>query len=383
MTDSQQYSIRLPQKVYGGVNAIENLRGIASKFTKVVLFTDKSIGKAGLVARPLKLLKEAGVLCEVLDNVPTEPMADDAAALISDFRKLEADLIVAVGGGSVMDIAKLAAVLDTGDYTLRDLLEDPARAQKQVKTVMIPTTAGTGSEATPNSIVTVPEKELKVGIVNECMVADYIILDAYFTQNLPYAIAASTGIDALCHAIECYTGKKANPFSDIFAMEAMGLIFSNLEAACIPAGSYAAKSAMLTASFYAGIAIAAAGTTAVHALAYPLGGKYRIAHGVSNAMLLAPVMKFNEDAVRSRLAAIHDRLNGGEGSQEEKSVRVIERITKLVNDLGIPTSLTQMGVPAQDLEILVEKAMEVKRLLDNNAKRLEEKDVRAIYQQIL
>ena len=194
-------------------------------------------------------------------------------------------------------------------------------AKKCVKTLMIPTTAGTGAEATPNAIVAVPEKELKVGIVNDAMIADGVILDARMIKSLPGSIAAATGVDALCHAIECFTSKKRNPFSDTFALQAFEMIVKNIEKACDDPGAMEEKSNMLLASFYAGVAITASGTTAVHALSYPLGGKYHIAHGVSNAILLAPVMKFNEPACRARFALAYDRLapDAGAVTEAEKS----------------------------------------------------------------
>ena len=166
-----------------------------------------------------------------------------------------------------------------GSSTVHDLLEAPGRAKKCCPTLMIPTTAGTGSEATPNAIVAVPEQELKVGIVSDAMIADNVLLDPLMIKNLPRKIAAATGVDALAHAIECYTSNKANPISDTFALEALDMILNNILPACDSADAVSQKSAMQLASFYAGVAITASGTTAVHALSYPLGGKYHIAHG--------------------------------------------------------------------------------------------------------
>jgi len=295
-----------------------------------------------------------------------------------------ADFIMAVGGGSVMDTAKLASILMTDEYGIKELLDTPGRARKCMKTLMIPTTAGTGSEATPNAIVAVPEKQLKVGIVNTEMIADYVILDAVMIKKLPRKIAAATGVDALAHAIECYTSNKANPFSDVFALQALDMILNNIERACDDPEAMDAKNTMLLASFYAGVAITASGTTAVHALSYPLGGKYHIAHGVSNAILLAPVMRFNEPACRPLLAKAYDRcLRGGAQTEEEKSAAVIARLEEIVRHLDIPTSLTEFGVPREDLEALVASGMEVTRLLVNNMRQVTPNDARKIYQEVL
>ena len=249
---------------------------------------------------------------------------------------------------------------------------------------MIPTTAGTGAEATPNAIVAVPEDELKVGIVSNEMMADDVILDARMIKNLPRPIAASTGIDALCHAIECYTSTKANPLSDTFALEALDLILKNIIPACDDPEAMEAKRNMQLASVYAGIAITAAGTTAVHALSYPLGGRYHIAHGVSNAILLVPVFRFNEPAIRGRLASAYDRCVAGDAATDEgKSAAMIELLDKIVRHLDIPKNLGELGVENPDLDGLVEAGMKVTRLLVNNMREVTPEDARAIYQQII
>ena len=286
-----------------------------------------------------------------------------------------------------MDTAKLASVLVTDEYGVKELLDDPGRAAKCVPIILIPTTAGTGAEVTPNAIVAVPEKELKVGIVNDNLIADYVILDARMIKHLPRKIAAATGLDALTHCIECFTSNKANPFSDFFALEGLDLILNNIEKACDDSEAMDEKNRMQTAAFYGGLAITASGTTAVHALSYPLGGKYHIAHGVSNAILLVPVMRFNEPACRDRLAAAYDRCCHDQTnrcqSDEEKSAWMIQRLDEIVKHLNIPTSLKEFGVPKKDLEGLVSAGMEVTRLLVNNSRPVTADDAREIYKQIL
>ena len=283
-----------------------------------------------------------------------------------------------------MDTAKLASLLQGGQIRVKDLLDSPLIAKKRVRTLMIPTTAGTGAEATLNAIVAVPEQKLKVGIVNPEMMSDYVILDPEMIRKLPMKISASTGVDALCHAIECYTGNKANYFSDIFALEALSLIMNNIEKAVKDPDAMDAKVKMQIASFYAGIAITSSGTTAVHALSYPLGGRYHIAHGVSNAILLVPVMKFNEDAISSRLASGYDRCYGhSDLSEREKSRAMIERMEEIVKSLEIPSNLATFNVGLGDLDDLVEAGMKVTRLLNNNMKTVTREDARRIYSQIL
>ena len=385
-----KYELKMPKAVYSGENALEQIGAILAQnqVKRLAVFTDKGIEGAGLLDFPMAEVKKTAVDVIVLDELPPEPSYMEAQKLVDACKASGADFIMAVGGGSVMDTAKLASILMTDEYGIRELLDTPGLAKKCVKSLMIPTTAGTGAEATPNAIVAVPEKELKVGIVNPEMIADYVILDAVMIKKLPRKIAAATGVDAMAHAIECWTGNKANPFSDVFALQALDMIFNNIEKACDDPDAMAEKNAMQIASFLAGVAITASGTTAVHALSYPLGGKYHIAHGVSNAILLAPVMRFNEPACRGRLAEAYDRClakhaDGAALSEAEKSAAVIRRLEEIVKHLDIPVSLQEFGVPKEDLEGLVAAGMDVKRLLNNNLRPVTAEDARRIYLEVL
>lgn len=382
----ETYNLKMPHSVFSGKDALENIPAILKEnhVQHLAVFTDQGIRGAGLLELPMAWVEQSGVDTVILDDLPAEPTYAEAQKLVDQCKAWGADFIMAVGGGSVMDTAKLASILMTDEYGIKELLDTPTQAKKCIKSLMIPTTAGTGSEATPNAIVAVPEKQLKVGIVNPEMIADFVILDAVMIKKLPRKIAAATSVDALAHAIECWTSNKANPFSDIFALQALDMILNNIERACDDAEAMDAKNQMQIASFYAGVAITASGTTAVHALSYPLGGKYHIAHGVSNAILLAPIMRFNELACRERLAAAYDRcIRGGETTLEGKSAAVITRLEQIVRHLDIPTSLTEFGVPEEDLEALVASGMEVTRLLDNNMREITPDDARYLYQQVL
>ena len=380
-----QYSLKMPKQVFGGENSLDRLAECLQGVKKAAVFTDAGIEGAGLLEPVLSRMKNADIPYDILKDLPPEPTYSQAQALVDAFKSSGCDYIIAVGGGSVMDTAKLASLCATDEYGIRELLDEPLKARKTIKTLMIPTTAGTGAEATPNAIVAVPEKELKVGIVNPEMIADTVILDPEMIKKLPRKIAASTGVDALCHAIECFTGNKANPFSDIFALEALDLILNNIEKACDDPEAIQEKINMQLGSFYAGIAITASGTTAVHALSYPLGGKYHIAHGVSNAILLMPVMRFNESACREKFAAAYDRCIRPKKhlDTEGKSNAVLEKMDGIVKHLNIPTSLAEFGVPKEDLEGLVNAGMEVQRLLTNNMREVTAEDARKIYQEVL
>lgn len=384
----ENYSIKMPKAVYNGTNSLNRIPEIimAIQAKKIAAFTDKGIRSLGLFDLIEKQIKAAGVEYVIYDNLPAEPTYGQVQTVIDEFKGSGCDLIIACGGGSVMDAAKLASILVTDEYGVKELLDDPKRGKKCIPVIMIPTTAGTGAECTPNAIVGVPEKELKIGIVNDNLIADYVILDAELIKNLPRKLAAATGIDALCHAIECYTSNKSNPFSDTFALEAFDLIMNNIVSACDDKTAMLEKNKMQIAAFYGGVAITSSGTTAVHALSYPLGGKYHIAHGVSNAMLLIPVMKFNEPVCREKFATAWDRSYHGElklVSSEEKSKALIDWMDKIVKHLEIPTSLKEFGVDPKDLDTLVEAGMGVTRLLVNNMRTVTAADARAIYQEVL
>ena len=376
----EKYTTHMPSRVLAGPGAMEGLGEIFAGHTRALMLTGGSVYRHGLAERPEALLKAAGIEYRRISSVPAEPTVDQVDEIIASVQEFRPDLVIGMGGGSVMDTAKLVSACPRPGTSARRLLDDFSLVEKGAETVMIPTTAGSGSEATPNAIVTVPEQELKVGIVNTKLIADNVVLDPAATATLPRHIAASAGVDALAHTIECYTSNKANAFSDIWAMKGMRLIFGSIEAAC--AGEEEARANMLLGAFYGGVAIAASGTTAVHALSYPLGGKYHVAHGVSNAMLLYPVMEFNKDAIAPRLAEVYDGVFGQNGAfgEARKADAVIGEIRRIVRSLDIPEKLSAyVSNIDEELDTLVDSAFEVKRLLNNNIKALTKDDIRNIY----
>ena len=381
------YQVKIPSCSYGGEGSIEKIKEIIAKekSQKVVVFSDEGIKATGLLGILTEKLDETGIQYHVFTDCKPEPTYGQVEAVVDMVQGQECDLIIGLGGGSVMDAAKLASVLKGAPYTIKDLLNDPTQAEKKVKTVMIPTTCGTGSEATCNAIVAIPEEKSKKGIVNDNMIPDYVILDAQMIAKLPKAIVAATGVDALAHVVECFTSKKATPFSDCYALEGAKLIFANIREAYNNPDNMDAKNKMLIGAYYGGIAITGSGTTAVHALSYPLGGKFHIAHGVSNAILFAHVMKFNKDACAERLAVLCDAINPAyaEKTVEEKADYVIDQIADIVKVTNIPTDLTQYGVTMDDLDFLVTAGSQQQRLLVNNMKELSLDDIRNIYLKVV
>ncbi len=381
------HTIKIPSNIYLGVNSICEIEQILLKENakKVFIFTDKIVEELGLIDNTLEILGKLNIESRIFNDLKPEPAYQDIEILIKEVNKEQCDLIIAIGGGSVIDASKLCSILKDSDYTVKDLLVNPLLADKKLKTIIVPTTCGTGAESTPNSIVAIPEEQSKKGIVNTCMIPDYVILDANMVLNLPKSILASTGVDALAHAVECFTSKKATPLSDTYALASAKLILENIEKAYNNGKDILAKSNMLLGAFYGGVAITGSGTTAVHALSYPLGGKYHIPHGISNAILFAHVMEFNKDACVDKLAILCDAVYPqlAQKSDSEKADYIIERVSRIVKNTNIPTELTNFGVKMEDLDFLVDAGSKQQRLLVNNMKELSKLDIENIYLKVL
>ena len=382
------YSLLSAGRTFGGAGSIVQITAVAADLgaKRALIISDQGVARAGLLTKPKALLEAAGVTVNVIDSTPPEPDVGQVEAIFAAAGKQAFDLVVGIGGGSAMDVAKIVAVMLNSDVALRDLLRGKATiAKRGVPTLMIPTTAGTGSEATPNSIVLVPEDELKVGIVSAKLIPDGVILDPEMTIGLPPAITASTGMDALTHAIECYMSKKGSPFSELFALKAITLITRSIRRAYTQGSDLAARHDMLLGAYYGGMCIATSSTTAVHALAYPLGGKYRIPHGVSNAILLPYVMRFNSVGNEDKFSdvALAMGLDVAGKSDAAATEAVITALFALNRDLAIPADLKQWDITAADLETLVDGAAKVTRLLDNNPRAMSRADIAAIYRQLV
>ena len=381
------YSLLNAGRVNAGPGSIDSLKEVVADFNarNVLIISDKGVAGAGLIARPQALLEEAGVSVSIIDDTPPEPSVEQVESILAAAQGTAWDLVIGIGGGSAMDVAKIVAVMLNNDVKLRDLLNKAPIPRRGIPTVMVPTTAGTGSEATPNSIILVPEDELKVGIVSPKLMPDCVILDPQMTLGLPPAITASTGMDALCHAIECYTSKKGNPFSEMIALKAIRLISRSIREAFKNGKNLDARHDMLLGAFYGGMCIATSSTTAVHALAYPLGGKYRIAHGISNAILLPYVMQFNAVGNEAKFRDIAEAMgiDIARLSDAEATQAFIAALFAFNHDLEIPADLKRWNITEADLETLVEGAAKVTRLLDNNPRPMNKDDIRAVYLKLL
>jgi alcohol dehydrogenase len=383
---SNIYSLLNISKIVSGVGSIEKIKDIVTDYEAKNVIIITSQGLSDLVEKPKNILEAAGVNVHIISDTPPEPAVDQVNAVFNVAKEFECQMIIGIGGGSAMDTAKIVALLLTNQVELRDLVKGKAQIKRRgVPTLMIPTTAGTGAEATPNAIVLVPEEELKVGIVSEKMVCDCVILDPEMTIGLPKHITANTGMDALCHAIECYISKKANPFSDTFALKAISLISRSIRTAYNDGKNLQAREDMLLGATFGGISIATSSTTAVHALSYPLGGKYHIPHGLSNAILLPDVMKFNLDVCEDKFKdiAIAMGLDVGDCTTRQAAEKMIANLYSLIEDLNVKCDLKEKGINEAALDDMIEAAEKVTRLLDNNPKVVTKADMRAIYEKLL
>ncbi|WP_024973450.1 iron-containing alcohol dehydrogenase [Ralstonia pickettii] len=353
---------------------------------RIALITQPVMEQNGVIGRVVQALAARDIEARIVRGVEPEPTIENVETVFrQQIAPFAPDAILSIGGGSVLDAAKLFAVRLTNEQPLREWLGIDLIKHPGIPLVLVPTTAGTGSEVTPNAIVTLPDEELKVGIVSRHLLPQVVILDAELTFDLPKPITAATGIDAFVHSLESYISTKANPVSDMFAMESMRLIAANLVEAYQNGRSVKAREAMMLGSMYGGLALTAAGTAAVHALAYPLGGMFGITHGVANAMLLPHVMSFNKDAIVGRLANVARALDisSHDSDDETAADALIERLTEWTDVVQIPQDLRQFGVSETHLDVLAEAASKVKRLLGNNPKPLSHADIKAIYQRLL
>ncbi|HBO38844.1 MAG TPA: alcohol dehydrogenase [Pasteurellaceae bacterium] len=382
------YSLFHTNKVIGGAGSLSQIADVVKDYDaeSVAIITDAGVFAAGLIDEPKALLEQAGVNVHIISDTPPEPTLAQVNHIFQTAKQFNAQMIIGIGGGSAMDTAKLVAILLNNNVELQDVVDGKAKFNRRgIPTLMIPSTSGTGSEATQNAIVLIPERELKVGIVDGKMLPNCVILDPRMTVGLPQHITANTGIDALCHALECYISKKSSPFSDVFALKAIELIVKNIRTAYNEGDNLKARENMLLGSYFGGACIATSSTVAVHALSYPLGGKYHIPHGLSNAILLPDVMKFNLDACEEKFANVAKAmgLDVYHCSSREAAEKVIDELYALIRDLNIKCDLKAVGVTEEVLDELVDSAFTARRLLDNNPKEMTKADIRSIYQKII
>ena len=358
----------------------QHIRELQAKRPLIVL--DKQLAATGMKEQVVELLTKNGMECQIFDKVDPEPkisLADEGAKLAL---KAKCDIVIGIGGGSAMDVAKAIAVLAANKGKAVDYLGLNKVPGPGLPKIMIPTTAGTGSEVTFTSVFVRPDLKKKEGMNSPFLYPDLALLDPLLTVSLPPGPTASTGIDALCHAIESYTSINASPMSELLSLEAIALISENLRTAVHDGTNIVAREKMLLGSLYAGLGLANAGVTAVHSLSYPLGGKYGIPHGLANTVLLPHVMSFNISGAQEKFVDIAEAM--GEMVEglplREAAYLAVEAVNALVEDCGIQTNLEDLGISEDDFEEMAKIAMTVARPLANNPRQVTVEDAVVIYE---
>ena len=370
-----------------GVGSLNQLGEEAKRLggSKVMIVTDRGLMKAGIVDRAIQSLESAGFTVLCFDDVEADPRYEIAIRAADAARRDHVEIMVGIGGGSSLDIAKVASILATNEGPVSSYFGIDLVPRRGLPMVLVPTTAGTGSEVTPIAILSDEHEKLKKGIVSQYLFPAVAILDPQLTVGLPPAVTAATGMDALIHAVEAYTSKNATWLTDMLAREAMGLIAKNIRSAFTNGTDLDARSKMLEGSLLAGIAFANAGVTAVHAFAYPIGAEFHIPHGVANSMMLVPVMEFNMLGNMTKFARMAELFgeNTSGLSERDSSIKSVEFLKSLSGDLNIPSQLREFGVQDKDVPGLARGVMKVTRLLANNPRELTLKDAEEIYRKVL
>lgn len=369
----QVFPFRVPPSQFFGSGAIEKIGEETKRLgvRRALIVTDPGVAKAGISDRVRTLLEAAGVTTGQYDRVEPEPSVASVERAVDTAEQGEYDVLVGVGGGSALDTAKGISLRSANAGPIQQYFGVELVPARGLPMILVPTTAGTGSEITPNAIFDDTERRLKAGIVSHRLFADVAIVDPDLTLGVPPSVTAASGIDALTHAIESYIAVKATPHTDLYALEAIRLIGANLRAATSRGTDRASRYGQALGSFYAGISITNAGTGLCHAMAYPLGSAYHVPHGMANALLLPAVLEYNMPADLPKYARIAEAL--GEPviglSPRKAAERAVDAVRALCRDVGLPAGLREVGVPEDALEGFVEGTLSAARLIDNNPRR--------------
>lgn len=367
----------------GGANRLGQ-RIAQMGYQSVLLVTDPGLLATGMLNLPLQSLTDHQIKVVVFSKVEADPPESVIHEATQVAIAADVDCVIGFGGGSSMDVAKLVALIARSHESLASVYGVNNAKGPSLPLVMVPTTAGTGSEVTPISIVTTGVGEKK-GVVSPHLLPQLALLDAELTLGLPQHVTAATGIDAMVHAIEAYTSQRLkNPISDCLAKEALRLLSGSIHVVCQPGKDIDARENMLLGACLAGMAFANSPVAAVHALAYPVGARFHVPHGLSNALVLPHVMRFNMHHAEFLYAELADVVVPGKGqSPTEKVSHLVTYLESLSREFGLPTKLSEVGIQQSDVEILAEDAMKQTRLLVNNPREVTYEDALQIYQAAL
>jgi alcohol dehydrogenase class IV len=374
-------NIHNPGKLIFGVGSLEQFTKdfMNSGNHRLFLFTIPQVLEQ--ISLQLDMLSAKGIAVGVNTTITAEPTFTDFERCLNEVRQFKPDCIAGIGGGSVMDLAKILAVFNTFDKPLKDFVGINLLTERKTELICIPTTSGTGSEVSPNSILLDETDGIKKGIISPYLVPDAAYVDPELTIALPPDITAYTGIDAFTHCIEAFVNKHAHPLVDGYALNGISLISRNLTVAFYDGKNLEARSNLALGSLYGGMCLGPVNTGAVHALSYPLGSLYKIAHGLSNAILLQHVLKFNLPEAIDRFALVAKAMGLDDKSSDyDLAQDGIDHIKTIIRACGIPAHLRDLGIKETDIPIMAESAITVQRLLKNNVREVSVKDAIEIYE---
>jgi alcohol dehydrogenase class IV len=379
----RQLSISQPRKVLFGENTFLNLPDELKKCGIKNLLCIIATPLRETVLGLLLDMEVNDIAVILIDPIQKEPTIGDVEAILTSLKQQPIDAVAGIGGGSVMDVAKVVAAKLNNSQPITEMLGIGNLNGRTAFLACIPTTSGTGSESSPNSILLDETDNMKKGIISPFLVPDLVIVDPALTTGVPPSVTAETGIDALCHCIEAYTNKFAHPLIDLYALEGVRLIAGNLLKAYRDGSDMEARTHLSIGSYYGGLCLGPVNTSAVHALSYPLGGEYHIPHGLANAILLPAVFEFNAPADVKKHAQIAAAMGVDSSLPQTAMIRLaVEKLTELLVACNVPTKLSALGVDKSNIDNLANKAMGVQRLLKNNPRELTLEDAKAIYHKL-
>jgi len=383
----QNFSFHTTPQLHFGQGSLERLPQELKQWNphSILLVSDPGVLKAGITAKVETLIVDAGYRVTIFSEVEPDPRIETAEACANAARSCKADVIIGVGGGSAMDIAKVAAVLAYSKQHIHSMFGIDQVNAAGLALILVPTTAGTGSEVTHIAILSDEQEHLKKGIVSKFLFPRLAIVDPLLTLGVPAAVTAASGMDALLHAVEAFTSKNANDLSDTLARRAMRLISENLRDAYQNGQNLEARTGMLEGSMLAGMAFANAGVTAVHAFAYPIGAEFHIPHGVANSIMMGPVLTFNISGNPAKFAevaeCISEKIDGT--SVQDRAELSVAIMKQLAHDIDIPKNLSSFGVRKEHIPSLADGVLKVTRLLANNPRAITRDDAIALYTEVL
>lgn len=375
--------IKTPETILFGLGACRELPERMAQLADgcVLIVTDAGLVKAGVARKIRDMLASVSRPVEVFEGVQPDPDKACVDGCLAAAKSSQAKVLLGLGGGSCMDVAKVTAALAVNGGQVSDYVGIGKLPRRGLPTILMPTTSGTGSEVSPIAVISDVKQHLKLGVVSPHLYCDLAIVDPELTVSCPPKTTASAGLDALTHAVEVFTNKFASPIIDALMLEAVRLIGLHLRRCISDGADLQARSGMSLAALYGGMGLGPVNTAAVHALAYPLGGTFDIPHGLANSILLPYVMEFNRPACLEKFARITGVLDlDCVGSAEAKADRAVELVVGLSKDAGIPQRLREIDIPHDAIEEMAVSAAKVTRLLNNNPREMTVEDIKAVYE---